>query len=103
MSNTTKDLRGKSEFRKLPLFLVLNPDSGFSPGLCGAEFHEAEFYTGPPTGGFIASHSSPRQEVTIRYLPLDHVGTADEILLLLSPGLLSPFGHEPRTTKENVY
>lgn len=54
-------------------------------------------------GSFSAIHSSPRQRVIIHYLSFDYVGTSDEILLLLSTGLLSPFGHEPHTTKETVY
>lgn len=43
------------------------------------------------------------QGVIIPYAPLDQVWTCDEILLLLSTSLLSPFGHELHTAKDNVY
>lgn len=90
ISDTIQGPLGRNKFKKTN-FLVLKPENDFSPGLCRMSFTRWSLIPTLYIGCSIAIHFSPCQGVIIPYLPLDHIWICDEILLLLSTGLLSPF------------
>ena len=94
---------GKNKFKKTAAILGSKSRSWFLPRTWQTELMMWSLILTLCIGGSVAIHFSPCQGVIIPYSPLDQLWTCDEILLLLSTGLLSPSGHEPDTTKANVY